>query len=90
MTNLVRYMSDEEKYAAGVEFKTTEQGAATSVWCLTSPQLDGKGGIYCMDADIGNVIKAEDLHGFGQVMSGVLPWVIILGFAERLGCSVRK
>jgi NAD(P)-dependent dehydrogenase (short-subunit alcohol dehydrogenase family) len=33
-------------------FKTVEQGAATSVWCATSPMLDGKGGVYCEDCDI--------------------------------------
>ena len=33
-------------------FKTVEQGAATSVWCATSPLLDGKGGVYCEDCDI--------------------------------------
>ncbi|NOU75525.1 SDR family NAD(P)-dependent oxidoreductase [Paenibacillus sp. LMG 31458] len=84
MTDLVRYMSYEEKNAAGGEFKTTEQGAATSVWCATSPQLEGKGGVYCMDADIAEVITAEALQGLGQVMSGVLPWAIDPGFAERL------
>ncbi|MDQ0885712.1 NAD(P)-dependent dehydrogenase (short-subunit alcohol dehydrogenase family) [Paenibacillus sp. V4I9] len=84
MTDLVRYMSDEEKSAAGGEFKTTEQGAATSVWCATSPQLKGKGGVYCIDADIAEVITAEALQGLGQVMSGVLPWAIDPGFAERL------
>jgi NAD(P)-dependent dehydrogenase (short-subunit alcohol dehydrogenase family) len=84
MTDLVRYMSDEEKSAAGGVLKTTEQGASTSVWCATSPQLEGKGGVYCMDADIADVITAEDLQGLGQVMSGVLPWAIDPGFAERL------
>lgn len=84
MTDLVRYMSDEEKSTAGGEFKTTEQGAATSVWCATSPQLEGKGGVYCLDADIAEVITAEALQGLGQVMSGVLPWAIDPGFAERL------
>lgn len=84
MTDLVRYMSYEEKSAAGGEFKTTEQGAATSVWCATSPQLEGKGGVYCMDDDIAEVITAEALQGLGQVMSGVLPWAIDPGFAERL------
>jgi hypothetical protein len=32
------------------EFKTPEQGAATSLWCATSPQLDGMGGLYCEGA----------------------------------------
>ena len=37
---------------AGATYKTTEQGAATSVWCATSSQLDDMGGVYCEDADI--------------------------------------
>ena len=51
-------MSEEELRAAVARrehaggLKTTEQGAATSVWCATSPQLDGMGGVYCEDVDI--------------------------------------
>ena len=33
-------------------FKTTEQGASTSVWCAVSPLLEGKGGVYCADCNI--------------------------------------
>jgi NAD(P)-dependent dehydrogenase (short-subunit alcohol dehydrogenase family) len=33
-------------------FKSTEQGAATQVFAATSPQLDGKGGVYLEDCDI--------------------------------------
>jgi NAD(P)-dependent dehydrogenase (short-subunit alcohol dehydrogenase family) len=36
-----------------LEFKTVEQGAATSVWGATSPDLDGKGGLYLDDCNIG-------------------------------------
>ncbi|MCE6989674.1 SDR family NAD(P)-dependent oxidoreductase [Dyadobacter sp. CY323] len=32
--------------------KTIPQGAATTVWCATSPMLDTFGGVYCEDADI--------------------------------------
>lgn len=32
--------------------KTLEQGAATSLWCATSPALNGLGGVYCEDCDI--------------------------------------
>jgi NAD(P)-dependent dehydrogenase (short-subunit alcohol dehydrogenase family) len=61
MTNLQRHLPQEEMIAMGWMdkegnlnplFKTTEQGAATSVWCATSPQLDGIGGVYCEDCDI--------------------------------------
>src|SRR3954451_19898247 len=54
MTPLQRYLSREEMQATGwiaedgtpdERFKTPEQGASTSVWAATSPQLDGMGGV---------------------------------------------
>ena len=33
-------------------FKTPEQGASTSTWAATSPQLAGMGGVYCENCDI--------------------------------------
>ncbi|WP_202034351.1 hypothetical protein [Ewingella americana] len=42
------------------------QGAATQVWCAVSPQLDGKGGVYCADSDITPVLPdggSVDLDG---------------------------
>jgi NAD(P)-dependent dehydrogenase (short-subunit alcohol dehydrogenase family) len=55
-TDLKREFSDDELRSADVinekgepvldparPLKTVEQGAATQVWCATSPQLDGKG-----------------------------------------------
>lgn len=35
--------------------KTIPQGAATTVWCATSPLLDNVGGVYCEDADVAEV-----------------------------------
>ena len=32
--------------------KTIPQGAATTVWCATSPLLNNLGGVYCEDADV--------------------------------------
>lgn len=32
--------------------KSIPQGAATTVWCATTPMLDAIGGVYCEDADI--------------------------------------
>lgn len=61
MTELQRHLPREEMIAAGwmtedgvvnEQFKSTEQGAATSVWAATSPLLDGMGGVYCEDCDI--------------------------------------
>jgi NAD(P)-dependent dehydrogenase (short-subunit alcohol dehydrogenase family) len=61
MTELQRHLPREEMVAAGwmtedgvvnAQFKSPEQGAATSVWAATSPQLEGLGGVYCEDCDI--------------------------------------
>lgn len=61
LTPLQRHMGREEMIAlkwidedgkGNPGFKTTEQGAATQVWAATSPQLEGKGGVYCEDCDI--------------------------------------
>ena len=61
VTPLQRHLTMEEQIAMGwidkdgnvdPRFKSVEQGAATSVWCATSPMLDGNGGVYCEDCDI--------------------------------------
>ncbi len=85
LTELTRSMSEEEvraSVAAAKEvspLKTIEQGAATSVWCATSPQLDGMGGVYCEDCDIAEAVLA-DFSG----QSGVRPWAMDPALAERL------
>jgi NAD(P)-dependent dehydrogenase (short-subunit alcohol dehydrogenase family) len=63
----------------GGDFKTLEQGAATSVWCATSPRLAGIGGVYCQDVEIAEVRQPDSA---GSV--GVLPWAIDPKAAERL------
>jgi NAD(P)-dependent dehydrogenase (short-subunit alcohol dehydrogenase family) len=56
-TNLQRYVSAEElarlraNYRATISWKTTEQGAATSVLLATSPLVEGIGGRYFEDCD---------------------------------------
>jgi NAD(P)-dependent dehydrogenase (short-subunit alcohol dehydrogenase family) len=61
LTPLQRHLPHEEQVAMGwfnedgsprAEFKTPEQGAATQVWAATSPQLAGRGGVYCEDVDV--------------------------------------
>lgn len=39
--------------------KTIPQGAATTVWCATSPRLNEIGGVYCEDGDIATLIPAS-------------------------------
>ncbi|HEX9272563.1 MAG TPA: SDR family NAD(P)-dependent oxidoreductase [Candidatus Binatia bacterium] len=65
--------------AEGGDFKTLEQGAATSVWCATSPQLAGMGGVYCQDVEIAEVRQPDSASN-----DGVSPWAIDPKAAERL------
>jgi hypothetical protein len=58
--------------------KTPEQGAATSVWCATSCQPDGLGGVDCEDCDIAPVVPAESER------LGVRSYAINPEFADRL------
>ncbi len=84
-TDLMRFMPEEEIRSAvsAAEaispLKSSEQGAATSIWCATSPQLDGMGGIYCEDCDIAEAVPAD----FPQPR-GVRPWASDPVLAERL------
>lgn len=58
-TNLARHMSREDVVAVSgqarshaIEVLTPEQGAATQVWAATSPDLDGRGGLYLADCAV--------------------------------------
>lgn len=84
MTDLVRSLPDSELQAirgaiAGTTYKTPAQGAATSVWCATSAQLDGMGGVYCEDVDIATPVDVD-----ATSLWGVRPWAIDPSSAERL------
>ncbi|WP_232493141.1 oxidoreductase [Novosphingobium kaempferiae] len=91
ITDLSRHLSAEElgafdafdaqgrpKIDPAAGMKTVEQGAATSLWCATSPALDGLGGVYCEDCDIAAINRQE----VGR--KGVAPWAADDEAAERL------
>lgn len=58
--------------------KTVPQGAATSVWCATSPLLDNIGGVYCEDADIAPL--CADI----SIQKGVHPYSLDEASAKKL------
>lgn len=68
MTDIFRYMTEEElgdwKARVG-HFKSLQQGAATSVWCALSEQLDGMGGVYCEDCNVAEVVTDTSQTGRG-------------------------
>ncbi|AIQ63456.1 oxidoreductase [Paenibacillus stellifer] len=96
VTGLSRHLSDEEMEAMGAldeqgqrvfsemteERKTIPEGAATLVWCAISPQLDGKGGVYCLNADIAHLVHEDSSASQGT--AGVRPWATDGQAAARL------
>ena len=102
MTPLQRHLSREEMIVAGwmddagavnERFKSTEQGAATTVWAATSPALDGLGGVYPEDVDValpteigspGARIRGVDAHAIDRDAAARL-WAVS---AELTGLNV--
>jgi NAD(P)-dependent dehydrogenase (short-subunit alcohol dehydrogenase family) len=80
-TELARSVPEEELrgLTQGRTFKTPAQGAATSVWCATSSSLDGMGGVYCEDVDIGEPVPADS-----REPRGVRPWIMDRDLARRV------
>jgi NAD(P)-dependent dehydrogenase (short-subunit alcohol dehydrogenase family) len=79
-TQLARWVSPEALVAAGLvdehgrprldpskQIKTPAQGAATAVWCATSPRLDGRGGLYCENCDVAGLMTDPST---GTTMAG--------------------
>ena len=93
-TPLQRHLPKEEMIALGwlgedgepselakAGFKTPEQGASTTLWAATSPQLRDKPGVYCEDADIAAVTDPDS--PMARYM-GVNPHACDNDAAERL------
>jgi len=73
--------------------KTVEQGAATSVWCAVSPQLDGIGGVYCENCDVAPISGfdgGETTIGDSTRMTGVMPYAIDSDTAKCLWTLSEK
>ncbi len=73
-TPLQRHLTMEEQKAMGwyddegnvhQAFKSTEEGAATSVWCATSPLLEGKGGVYCENCEVAVAADPQNARAGG-------------------------
>ncbi len=64
--------------------KTIPQGAATTVWCATSPMLADIGGVYCEDADIAELDLANFEQGNGLGTRGVQGYSLDEHNAKRL------
>ena len=66
--------------------KTIPQGAATTVWCATSPLLDAIGGVYCEDADVAELDEGQIEHrpDDPSTARGVQPYSLDQASAQRL------
>ena len=66
--------------------KTVPQGASTQVWCAVSPQLDGKGGVYCENTEVATLRPAEtgEAPPPGGGSGGVWPHAVDTGAAAQL------
>ena len=95
ITPLQRHLQKEEMVALGWMkedgspteltknfFKTTSQGASTSLWCATNPSLNNIGGVFCEDCDIAK-IKSEVDESM-QRYFGVADWAVDVDEASKL------
>jgi len=68
------------------KLKTVPQGAATSVWCAVSEQLNDIGGVYCEDCNIAELDTGNIKHDYADPLSlrGVQPYSLDEGNAGRV------
>lgn len=92
LTDLARYLTPEQISAFGAfnddgsvrvdplnDLKTIEQGAATALWCATSPLLADLGGVYCEDCNVAPLRRPDDAR-----KDGVREWAADPDAAIRL------
>ena len=84
MTELSRHLSDADLTAlasrvpaGGLTLKDVSAGAATTVWAATSPDLEGRGGLYLEDCHIADVTPGDGSGGYA-------PYAVDPAAAERL------
>lgn len=99
-TGLAKHMTEDMLRKAGAidengapvvdlsrDLKSVSQGAATQIWCAVSPQLAGKGGVFCLNSDIADVLPEGargKQTGAGPRLSGVETYAIGQDAAKRL------
>lgn len=98
-TPLQRHLQQEEMVAMGwlnadgslselakAGFKSSTQGASTSLWAATSSQLDNKGGLYCENCDVANLAGGSPEERY----FGVRDWAVDPSEAEKLWHCTEK
>jgi hypothetical protein len=61
-----------------MRYKELAQGAATTVWATTAPELEGRGGVYCEDCGIAEPIVDPVTE------NGVMAYALDESAADRL------
>ncbi|HEY0612453.1 MAG TPA: SDR family NAD(P)-dependent oxidoreductase [Chitinophaga sp.] len=73
-------------------YKTLGEGASTTVWCATSPQLANIGGVYCEDTDVAPL--DTEWKGFNPenfvMTKGVTPEAVSAENAQQLWTLSEK
>jgi NAD(P)-dependent dehydrogenase (short-subunit alcohol dehydrogenase family) len=64
--------------------KTIPQGAATTIWCATSPMLDDIGGVYCEDVEIAETERMSSQSHNGLEAGGIKMYSLEERNAKRL------
>lgn len=77
MMGRMKKLAEESSAAAPQGWKTIPQGAATTVWAATAPELEGHGGVYAEDC---HVAALDDTNPVG----GVRSYALDKGNADRL------
>jgi NAD(P)-dependent dehydrogenase (short-subunit alcohol dehydrogenase family) len=76
--NDLKDLMDLRKGRSPMVFKQVPQGAATTVWAATAPELDGQGGLYCEDCGVAETIEDPSMD------QGIMSWALDEEAAERL------
>jgi NAD(P)-dependent dehydrogenase (short-subunit alcohol dehydrogenase family) len=87
MTELPRHLTEEDfaemaaqgRTRTNIPVKTVEEGAATTVWAATSPELEGRSGLYLEDCHVSTSVAADPDQTEGHRADAVDPEL-----AERL------
>ena len=101
LTPLQRHLQKEEMVALGWMdedgspseitknfFKTTSQGASTTLWCATSSSLNGIGAVFCEDCDIAK--RKNEVDESLQRYFGVADWAVDTEEASKLWDVTEK
>ena len=87
ITNLARHLTEKDfeelmaesaSNGIGMFFKSIPQGAATTVWAATAPELTGSNSLYLEDCAIANEVEE------GNVESGYFAYAVDEAAAKRL------